>query len=104
MKLVNCTPHPICLNDGRVFETSGILPRVTATFGDFDDNGVCEQSFGKINGLPDRAPDTLLIVSAIVLSAAKFAGRDDCVAPATGHPETVRNEKGHIVSVPGFVR
>ena len=34
-------------------------------------------------------------------SAAK---RADVVSPATGHPDTVRNEKGHIVSVPGFVR
>ena len=30
-------------------------------------------------------------------------GRNDLLAPATGHPETVRNEQGQIVSVPGFV-
>jgi len=42
-------------------------------------------------------------VSALVLSAAKAAGRTDCVAPATGHPACVRKD-GFIVSVPGFVR
>jgi hypothetical protein len=37
-----------------------------------------------------------------VLSACD--DRDDVVAPATGHPDTMRNDKGHIISVPGFVR
>jgi hypothetical protein len=46
----------------------------------------------------------LYIVSALVLTAAKAAVRTDCVAPATGHPDCVRNDKGFIVSVPGFVR
>ena len=51
-----------------------------------------------------EAPEAgvIYIVSAMVLSAAK--DRHDLVAPATNHELTVRNEKGHIVSVPGFVR
>ena len=39
--------------------------------------------------------------SAMVLAACN--DRSDLVAPATGHPDAVRSEKGHIVSVPGFV-
>jgi hypothetical protein len=54
--------------------------------------------------LPEPADNTLYIVSALVLTAAKAQGRTDVVAPATGHPECVRDEKGFIKSVPGFVR
>lgn len=63
-------------------------------------DGICRQEFGDVQGLPDPQDGVKLIVSAMVLAASD---RADLVAPATGHPETVRNEKGHIVSVPGFV-
>ena len=47
------------------------------------------------------------IVSAMVLAAnndkPRYRRRGDLVAPATGHPDCVR-ENGFIVSVPGFVR
>lgn len=99
----NFTPHAITLNNGREFASEG-LARVSATFTSFDENGVCEQQFGDVTGLPAPAADTLYIVSALVLTAAKAAGRTDCVAPATGHPDCKRNDKGFIVSVPGFVR
>lgn len=99
----NYTPHPIALNDGRTFANEG-LARVSATFSAFDENGVCNQEFGQVTGLPEPAADTLYIVSALVLTAAKAAGRTDCVAPATGHPDCVRDEKGFIKSVPGFVK
>jgi hypothetical protein len=39
--------------------------------------------------------------AALMVLAA--VDRSDCVAPATGSRETVRDEAGHIVSVPGFV-
>ncbi len=99
----NYTPHAIALNDGRTFASEG-LARVSATFSDFDADGVCEQRFGDVTGLPAPAAGVLYIVSALVLTAARAAGRTDCVAPATGHPDCVRSDKGFIVSVPGFVR
>lgn len=99
----NYTPHPIALNNGRTFASEG-LARVSAAFTPFDENGVCTQEFGEVTGLPEPTADTLYIVSALVLTAAKAQGRTDCVAPATGHPECVRDEKGFIKSVPGFVR
>lgn len=95
----NYTPHPISLNNGQTFESEGVA-RVQASFSDFNADGVCRQEFGEVEGLPAPEKDVLLIVSAMVLGASN---RDDLVAPATGHPETKRNEKGHIVSVPGFV-
>lgn len=103
MKFKNFTPHAIMLNDGRVFESEGVA-RVASSFTEFDANGVCNQKFGDLVGLPSPQDGVIYVVSAIVLTAAKAQGRTDCVAPATGHQLCKRNDAGHIVSVPGFVR
>ena len=99
MKYVNLTPHAINLNDGRSFAPSGTVARVSASFSDFDGD-VCHQVFGDIQDLPDPKDGVVYIVSGLVFSATD---RKDVVAPATGHSDTVRNDKGHIVSVPGFI-
>lgn len=103
MQYINLTPHAIRLNDGREFQPSGVIARVSAGFSAIVDD-VCEQTFGEVSGLPEtQSNDVRYIVSGMVLSA--LAGvRDDVVAPATGHPACQRNDKGHILSVPCFVR
>lgn len=98
----NFTPHTITLNSGVSYPSVGVA-RVGNTFSAIDNNGICDVYFGDIQGLPAPEKDTFYIVSALVLSAAKAAGRTDCVAPATGHPECIR-ENGFIKSVPCFVR
>lgn len=103
MKFINLTPHAIVLNDGTVFQSSGTVARVGVSFSEFDSEGLCEQIFGQVEGLPEPAEGTAYIVSGMVLSALQGARRD-VVAPASGHPDVVRNDNGHIVSVPGFVR
>lgn len=102
---INLTPHDIQLNSGEVYKATGNVARVSATYTDFGfiDDKICLQEFGDITGLPAPAEGVYYIVSAIVLSACKAIGRNDCVAPATGHPECVR-DNGFIVSVPGFVK
>jgi hypothetical protein len=95
----NYTPHSITLNDGTEFQPLG-LARVSARFTDFLE-GVCSQEFGDISGLPAPQNGVLFIVSGLVLAASD---RPDLVAPATGHPLAKRNSRGHIISVPGFVR
>ena len=95
----NFTPHAIVLNNGTKFESIG-LARVSATFSEIDSNGICKQVFGEVQGLPEAEDGTFLIVSALVLSASD---RNDLVAPATGHKDCIRNEQGHIVSVPWFI-
>ena len=105
MKIINLTPHAVVITDGLTFPPSGKVARVSVQqVDDGDINGVPvkKQTFGDIVDLPDPADDTIYIVSALVLSAAKAAGRTDCVAPNTA--QAVRNDAGHIVSVPGFVR
>jgi len=88
------------LNDGRKFEPSGLIARVSSEFTPIVDD-VCSVTFGEVANLGEPKENTTYIVSAMVLSATD---RPDVVAPATGHPDTVRNEKGHIVSVPAFVK
>ena len=104
VQFVNCTPHAIKLNDGRVFEPSGSIARVAQSISDFDKDGIATQSFGKVEGLPEPKAGTIYIVSAMVLSRAQAEGRKDVVAPATGHKDCVRDEGGRIKSVPGFLR
>lgn len=101
MKFINCTPHKVVLNDGSVFEPSGIIPRVSNSFTDFDENFICEVRYGQVQGLPEPEDGTIYIVSAMVMAACH--DRNDLVAPATGHPGCIR-VNGQIVSVPGFVR
>ena len=62
---------------------------------------IAEQSFGNVVGLPPEEDDTLFIVSSIVLSACGEERRD-VVAPRTS--AAIRDEKGRIISVPGFVK
>ncbi len=120
MKFVNCTPHTIALNNGTSFPPSGQIARVSVTHTEFvafrnddDPDGakipVCDEYFGLIEGLPEPEEGTRFIVSAMVLAASRIGRvgqelRLDLFAPATGHKDCVRNEKGHIISVPGLVR
>lgn len=96
---VNLTPHPIKLNDGRVFEPSGQVARVSSQFTDFTDD-ICKVVYGDLINVPEPVENTKYMVSAMVLAASS---RIDLVAPATGHPDCVRDDKGFIVSVPGFI-
>lgn len=100
VQFVNCTPHEVRLNDGRVFPPSGIIVRVSTTYSEFDADGIASVEYGELE-LPDELPNVVYIVSAIVKAAAPQ--RSDLVCPATGHPDAVR-VNGQIVSVPGFVR
>jgi len=101
MTYLNYTPHTINLNDGRSFPSVG-LARVSSSFSPIVDD-VCGVLYGVVTGLPDPQDGVKIIVSAMIINA-NADDRDDLVAPATGHPDTIRNDKGHIVSVPCFVR
>ena len=103
--LVNLTPHPIVLDDGvnsKTYEPSGEVARVTQeskTVGEVD--GFTIKTLISVgDNLPDPKEGVQYIVSAMVL--AQLPERQDLVAPNTN--EAARNDKGHIISVPGFVR
>lgn len=112
MNLINLTPHDlnICDADGVVVATipaSGVVARVTSTadvVGSVDVGGhrvdLVATKFGDVDGLPAPAPDTLYIVSSLVLQAV--SGRTDVVAPDTGPASAVRDDAGRIVGVRRF--
>lgn len=108
-KLINLTPHDIVVlvenGDKITIPASGTIARVQAEQvlkSKINGIPVFEQTFGDIDGLPAPEADTYYIVSAIVLAAAKAAGRTDCLAPNTS--KAIRDEAGNIIGVPGFVR
>jgi hypothetical protein len=109
MKILNFTPHTVriqLLNAGQIqileFKSSGIA-RVTSDHlyhGEVLGIPLHTIKYGTVTGLPDPEPETLLIVSAIVLDA--LPDRKDLVAPASGHKDVVRVD-GQIYSVPAFI-
>ena len=103
MNFINLTPHDIVVHKHEstvTYKPSGMVARVSTKTSDFVDM-IAVQTYGVIEGLPEPKPETLYIVSGLVASATQ---RQDVVAPATSSPLTIRNDKGHVVSVPGFVR
>jgi hypothetical protein len=107
-KFVNMTPHAIVINDGRVYEPSGFVVRVDSSYSTVVDD-VCSVEFGDIVVIDstksvvefDFDTDATYIVSGLCVVPCRAKGVN-AVAPATGHPQAVRNEKGQIVSVPCF--
>lgn len=100
----NCTPHAInVVFCGHVitFPPSGKIARVKTVYNKIDNENVVTCSYGEVENIPDYCPTKYVIVSAMVLGAST---REDLVAPATGHPDCKRNDKGHILSVPCFQR
>ncbi len=101
VKFLNYTPHRIVLNNGDSYPSVGVA-RVSSTHTEPNEHGIATVRFGEVENLPAPAEGVYYIVSALVRAA--LPEREDLVAPATGHPDTVRNDRGHIVSVPCFVR
>lgn len=108
MNIINATPHDITVikkGDTKVtFPKSGIIARVSSSYEELeaiDGFTMVHQTFGEIEGLPEETNETMYIVSAMVLSANR--SRKDLIAPNTG-ATAIRDEKGHIVAVNGFVK
>lgn len=91
MQAINLTPHPISVYspDGvQSIPPSGQLARIRSNsenIGTLAGVPVIRPVFDEVQGLPDPAPDTLYIVSSIVLTALRHRGelRTDLVAPGT---------------------
>lgn len=110
MKLINLTPHEIAVytqNKEQVLfkvPAEGIIPRVSSTqeiVGEINGVPVRKNTYGAVENLPETQPDTIYIVSAMVLSALT-RNRSDVVAPDTG-AGAVRDESGRIIGTTGFV-
>lgn len=101
--LINLTPHNISLfKDGQLVETipaSGTIARVTVStqvVGELNGFEVRRNAYSEVIGLPEKAENTIYIVSALVAQAAK--DRDDIVIT----DGAVRDAEGRIIGCTGF--
>lgn len=111
MKIINLTPHDVVirLDDGteKAFPAIGEMARVNTTaevVEEVDGIPIVSQSFGEIEGLPEKEKGTLYIVSLVTRQAAQELGRTDVISPDTSPAGAIRDEQGRIVAVRRFVR
>lgn len=121
MKFVNLTPHEISVDKDAVrisIPSTGDCRVAVKAVDDGDTLEILNEAgmkfkvplvrnnYGDIEGLPKQEPDTVYIVSLIVLNALKTKGRlgyrPDVVAPDTG--KSAIREAGKIIAVTQFVR
>ncbi len=104
--IVNLTGHELTLGDKVIPGDKTKQARLaTPNFEEgtsIDGVRTFKVTYGGVIGLPDPIEGIVYVVSAMV--QAVVPERQDVFAPATGHPEAVKNEKGHILSVPGLVQ
>lgn len=116
LNIINLTPHEISFSgviDGRpqmlTLEPEPVTCRVeteqhaTGMIGGLLPTQC--QTYGRINNLPAPKPNTVYVVSGLVLHALKLRGeaRSDVVAPATGpRDNALRNANGHVLAVTVF--
>ena len=106
-QIINLTPHSITVGS-TVVEPSGSIARV-ATIESLTSSTVLgvpviKRELGKVDFGIDFAPDTVYIVSSMVLDAIPASSQwaSVCYAPDTGST-AIRNDKGHVVSVTRLV-
>lgn len=108
MKIINLTPHKVCIYDEcevitHTFESQGVA-RVNVEQGIFDEiNGidVCRTMYSDTVGLPDIQKDTFYIVSIIVMQ--NNPSRYDLICQDTSPTSTVRDNDGRIMGVKRFM-
>lgn len=103
MDIINLTPHDINIisdNTIRTITKSGKIARIdsrSVLLMHVDNIPVNKTVFGDIIDLPDPKPDTIYLVSAMVLD--KVVNRSDVFSPDTGPDSVVRNDSGNIIGV-----
>jgi len=100
MKIINLTPHIINeVTTGTSYPLSGTIARVSSeseVVANINGIDIYSVSFGEVEGLPESQPDTIYIVSGLVLSACH--NRTDLLAPG----ELVRDINGNPIGCKGF--
>lgn len=109
MRIINLTPHAVCMMDvsGNVvdrFASEG-LARATETsvkVGEVNGFDIVETVYGEITGLPEKSDDTYYIVSLLTAQAAVKTGRgaDDLLLTS----DLVRDGEGRIIGCKRFAR
>ena len=101
MKYINLTSHTINeVTTGTVIPASGRVARVkqsTTKVAEHMSIPIYASTFASVEGIPEPQPDTIYIVSSLVLNGTD---REDVVAPGN----LQRNEHGLPVGCVGFRR
>lgn len=102
MKYVNLTPHDINL-PSRVIKKSGIIAQIKEIRGHIE-KGLRTDNLSEVTGIPPAKKDTVYIISMPTLLALRAGGenRSDVYCPITRGEGVIKNEKGHIIQVPGL--
>ena len=102
MRVINLTPHQVKLvtpSGVTSFEPSDVVARCATTSEAVFVNGIdfplTKTTFGEVEGLPEEKPDTMYIVSGLVLAQS---GRKDLLAPGN----LVRNDQGQVIGCGSF--
>jgi len=106
--MINLTPHEVKIFDDQnniiaTFPPSGQVARVSVKrqkVGEVNGIPIYANKFGEVQNLPPPQPDTVYIVSILVLQACPQ--RSDLVAPDTTPAGAIRDEQGKIIGVRGF--
>jgi hypothetical protein len=113
IKFINLTPHEVVVYD-QVGQNivlrippSGTVSRVSVRseiVGEVNGVAIRKTTYGDIVDLPDPQPDTVYIVSTIVLIALQSKGitRTDLLSPDTNPDSVVRDAQGKILGVKYF--
>lgn len=101
MTIINLTSHSITeVSTNTVIPASGRVVRVKAStikVAEADGMPIYQSTFGAIDGLPDPQPNTMYVVSSLVLNALPD-DRTDVVAPGN----LQRDENGNPIGCYGF--
>lgn len=112
MQLINATPHPIAIYSPHgILELppSGSLARVrthSTPIGEAAGVQIVSHDYEDVSGLPEPQPNTLVVVSSIVLNALKEKGckRKDVVSPDTSPVGgAIRDAKGRVQGITRLV-
>ena len=106
-KFINLTPHTLNVEGVGALPPSGSVARCAARrtlLNPIAGVRVTAQTLGDVEGLPGAQPDTIFLVSALVVDGLKKAGSPrvgvDVFAPDTG-PDAIRKD-GVVVGVLGL--
>jgi len=106
IKVINLTPHDVVIvnengEEIKRYPASGNVARVNTQselIGEVDGIQVVRTKYGDVDGLPDKKPDTVYLVSLVVAQALR-GSRTDVYVPDTGPGSVVRDDKGQIIGV-----
>jgi hypothetical protein len=113
VKFINLTPHEVVLYDETAqnvilkIPPSGKVARVSVKseiVGNIDGVPIRRTTYGDIQDLPDPLPNTVYIVSTVLLIALQAKGirRTDVVSPDTNPDSVIRDTNGRVMGVKYF--